>query len=173
MIYLDTAALMKLVRRERESDALVEWLDDRQDALLVSSTLVEVEAARALRPPSRRSCPRFRRCPAASRGTRSIRSCAARQRHTTRRHFAPSTRSTWQRRRSCWAPGSEAFVTYDVRLLSAARGFDMSVASPGRIQVHHYRSMPVRRTSRATCHGKRETAASPVRGGCGSKPPGP
>jgi hypothetical protein len=39
MIYLDTAALVKLLRRERESDALVDWLDDRPDTLLVTSTL--------------------------------------------------------------------------------------------------------------------------------------
>jgi len=49
MIYLDTAALVKLVRREPESDALADWLDARMDTLLVSSVLVEVELPRALR----------------------------------------------------------------------------------------------------------------------------
>lgn len=49
MIYLDTAALVKLVRREAESDALVDWLHARQDDMLVSSALVEVELPRALR----------------------------------------------------------------------------------------------------------------------------
>jgi uncharacterized protein len=29
MIYFDTAAKVKLVRREMESDALADWLDDR------------------------------------------------------------------------------------------------------------------------------------------------
>ncbi|MPY77752.1 MAG: PIN domain-containing protein [Actinophytocola sp.] len=49
MIYLDTAALVKLVRREPESDALADWLDQATDADLVSSALCEVELPRALR----------------------------------------------------------------------------------------------------------------------------
>ena len=49
MIYLDTAALVKLVGVERESGALVEWLDKRGDERLGSSALVEVELPRALR----------------------------------------------------------------------------------------------------------------------------
>jgi hypothetical protein len=49
MIYLDTAALVKLVRREMASDALVDWIGDHPDELLVSSTLAEVELPRALR----------------------------------------------------------------------------------------------------------------------------
>ncbi len=49
MIYLDTAALVKLIRCEPESDALADWLDARMDTLLVSSVLVEVELPRALR----------------------------------------------------------------------------------------------------------------------------
>lgn len=49
MIYLDTAALVKLVRVEAESAALVEWLNARQDQSLVASALVEVEVPRALR----------------------------------------------------------------------------------------------------------------------------
>jgi uncharacterized protein len=49
MIYLDTAALVKLLRREPECDALVDWLDDRADTLLVTSTLSEVGLPRALR----------------------------------------------------------------------------------------------------------------------------
>jgi predicted nucleic acid-binding protein len=49
MVYLDTAALVKLVRREVASDALVDWIGDHPDELLVSSTLAEVELPRALR----------------------------------------------------------------------------------------------------------------------------
>jgi predicted nucleic acid-binding protein len=49
IIYLDTAALVKLVRREPESDALADWLDARSELMLVSSALVEVELPRALR----------------------------------------------------------------------------------------------------------------------------
>jgi predicted nucleic acid-binding protein len=49
VIYLDTAALIKLIRIEAESAALVEWLNARQEEPLVASALVEVEVPRALR----------------------------------------------------------------------------------------------------------------------------
>lgn len=49
MIYLDTAALVKLVRVEGESAALVSWLNARATEAYVASALVEVELPRALR----------------------------------------------------------------------------------------------------------------------------
>lgn len=49
MIYLDTAALVKLVRVETESAALVAWLNERSAEPLVASALVEVELPRPLR----------------------------------------------------------------------------------------------------------------------------
>jgi predicted nucleic acid-binding protein len=49
VIYLDTAALVKLVRVEAESAALVTWLNARATEPLVASALVEVELPRALR----------------------------------------------------------------------------------------------------------------------------
>ena len=49
MIYLDTSALVKLIRREEESDALGDWLDDRIDLPWSTSTLTEVELTRAIR----------------------------------------------------------------------------------------------------------------------------
>ena len=49
MIYLDTAALVKLVRVEAESAALVAWLNASSGEPLVASALVEVEVPRALR----------------------------------------------------------------------------------------------------------------------------
>src|ERR1700739_4061092 len=49
MLYLDTSALMKLMRREPESDALADWLDAHTSVPWVSSTLIEVELPRALR----------------------------------------------------------------------------------------------------------------------------
>lgn len=48
MIYLDSAALVKLVHDETESEALRSWLDERIDTPWVSSVLVEIEAFRAL-----------------------------------------------------------------------------------------------------------------------------
>jgi hypothetical protein len=49
MIYLDSAAVVKLVRAEPFTTDLVDWLRVRTSSLLVSSALVEVEVARALR----------------------------------------------------------------------------------------------------------------------------
>lgn len=49
MLYLDASALMKLIRREPESDTLADWLDARASSPWVSSTLIEVELPRALR----------------------------------------------------------------------------------------------------------------------------
>lgn len=49
MLYLDTSALVKLVRREPESDALADWLDSRAPSPWVASALIEIELPRALR----------------------------------------------------------------------------------------------------------------------------
>ena len=49
MIYLDSSALMKLVRREDETVALTEWLDLRADQPVVTSELGRVEVLRAAR----------------------------------------------------------------------------------------------------------------------------
>ena len=49
MIYLDSAAIVKLIRREKETEALHEWLTAEQDKTLVASSLVLTEVPRALR----------------------------------------------------------------------------------------------------------------------------
>jgi uncharacterized protein len=48
MIYLDSAAVVKLVHAEPESQALRDWLDERAETGWISSVLVEIEAFRAL-----------------------------------------------------------------------------------------------------------------------------
>jgi len=48
MIYLDSAAIVKLAHAESESQALREWLDDRADVGWVSSVFAEIESVRAL-----------------------------------------------------------------------------------------------------------------------------
>jgi len=48
MIYLDSAAVVKLVHAEQESQALRDWLDERAETGWISSVLVEIEAFRAL-----------------------------------------------------------------------------------------------------------------------------
>lgn len=48
MIYLDSAAVVKLVHVEPESPALRAWLDERAETGWLSSVLVEIELFRAL-----------------------------------------------------------------------------------------------------------------------------
>lgn len=48
MIYLDSAAVVKLVHAEAESQALRDWLDERADIGWTSSALLEIESFRAL-----------------------------------------------------------------------------------------------------------------------------
>ena len=48
MIYLDSAAVVKLVHTKPESAALRGWLDERAGTGWISSVLVEIESFRAL-----------------------------------------------------------------------------------------------------------------------------
>src|ERR1700692_1704220 len=48
MIYLDSAAVVKLAHAEPESSALRDWLDQRAESGWVSSVLAEIESFRAL-----------------------------------------------------------------------------------------------------------------------------
>jgi len=48
MIYLDSAAVVKLAHVEPESGALRRWLDERAETGWISSVLTEIEAFRAL-----------------------------------------------------------------------------------------------------------------------------
>ena len=48
MIYLDSAAVVKLAHAEPESAALHHWLDERAETGWISSILTEIEAFRAL-----------------------------------------------------------------------------------------------------------------------------
>ena len=48
MIYLDSAAIVKLVHAEAESAALRAWLGERADTGWISSVLAEIESFRAL-----------------------------------------------------------------------------------------------------------------------------
>ena len=48
MMYLDSAAVVKLVHTEPESAALRGWLDERAETGWISSVLTEIESFRAL-----------------------------------------------------------------------------------------------------------------------------
>jgi predicted nucleic acid-binding protein len=48
VIYLDSAAIVKLVHAESETEALRHWLDERAETGWTSSVLAEIESSRAL-----------------------------------------------------------------------------------------------------------------------------
>ncbi|HEX5742096.1 MAG TPA: type II toxin-antitoxin system VapC family toxin [Pilimelia sp.] len=132
MIYLDTAALVKLVRVERESAALVSWLAARATEAFVASVLVEVELPRALR----RSQPGALGsvAPVLSRLHRveinaSVRATAAAYREATLRSLDAIHLATAE---MLIASGKAltSFVTYDLRLATAARQLGLPVAAP-------------------------------------------
>ena len=134
MIYLDTSALVKLVRQEPASSDLVSWLGGRPSAALISSALVEVELPRALRRYAPEALPVVPgllarlylleidatvRATAAAFRDPQLRSLDAI--HLATAHLAGSS-----------ADPVEAFVAYDKRLLDAGAASGLLVASPGR-----------------------------------------
>ena len=60
MIYLDSAAVVKLAHAEPGSAALRRWLEERAETGWISSVLTEIEAFRAL---ARYAPARFPACP--------------------------------------------------------------------------------------------------------------
>lgn len=127
-IYLDSAAVVKLVHAENETDALRDWLDERIDSSWTSSALLEVEAFRAL----------VRNAPAAAARLHAvldlvhlvdldvgIRILAQTVRPATVRSLDAIHLATALRVR----PAS--FVTYDKRLADAAQNAGLSVEMPG------------------------------------------
>jgi predicted nucleic acid-binding protein len=132
MLYLDTAALVKLVRPEPESEALADWLDARSPAPWVSSVLVEVELPRALR----------RTQPALLAGVPAVIARLARYeidevvRATAAAYPDPDLLGLdaihLATASAVFGTRLDAFVTYDHRLLEAAKGVGLPVASPGQ-----------------------------------------
>lgn len=137
MIYLDTAALVKLVRREPESDALTEWLEARPDVLRLTSTLAEVELRRALRwvePALLTSVPEVLERVARHEIDASVRRRAADYADPHLRSLDAIHLATAQ---VALGPRLTAFVTYDRRLLAAAAAESLPVAHPGAVEKEH------------------------------------
>lgn len=135
MIYLDSSAIVKLVRLEAESTPLTDWLACRAEpAQLLSSALVEVEVARALRRVAPEALPGVSvvlartirvdinaaiRARAAAYPDAMLRSLDAI--HLATAEFVGAR------------PGAQldAFLTYDGKLAEAATAIGLPVASPG------------------------------------------
>ena len=130
MIYLDTSAVAKLVVEEAESSALAQWVDDRSDDVLCTSALTRVELLLAA---SRRSPDTV---PAALAILAQLAIVplddlvlegAATASPTTLRsldaiHLASAT---------SLLPDRGTVVSYDQRLLDAARGLGLEAVMPG------------------------------------------
>lgn len=134
MIYLDSAAVVKLVRQEECSADLVAWINNHQDVPLVSSALVEVEVPRALR----RSAPQALVGVPSAVGRlfrveidANVRATAAAFTEPTLRTLDAIHLATAQVLINEAGTPLTAFVTYDQRLLAAATAAGLSTSSPG------------------------------------------
>lgn len=127
-IYLDSAAIVKLVHAENETDALREWLDERIDSPWTSSVLLEIEAFRALARYAPGSASRLHLVLDLVNLVDidvGIRILAQTVRPTTIRSLDAIHLATALRVRP------EFFVTYDKRLADAAREAGLVVEMPG------------------------------------------
>ncbi|GAA2512091.1 type II toxin-antitoxin system VapC family toxin [Pilimelia columellifera] len=135
MIYLDSAAVVKLVRQEAHSADLVTWLNAHDDVPLVCSALVEVEVPRAIR----RSAPQALIGVPATVGRLFRLEIDSTVRATAAAFAEPALRSldaihlaTAQVLINESGAPLVAFVTYDRRLLACAEDAGLPVASPGQ-----------------------------------------
>ncbi len=129
MIYLDSAAVVKLVHAEPESPALRLWLDKRAETGWISSVLTEIESFRAL---ARYAPEAVSRLPAVLDQIdlidldQRIRILARTVQPVTVRSLDAIHLGTALQSR----PGLTSLVTYDKRLLDAARVAGLPVDSP-------------------------------------------
>ena len=129
MIYLDSAAVVKLVHAEPESAALRRWLDERAEIQWISSVLTEIESFRAL---ARHAPEAASRLPAVLDLidlidlNQRIRMLARTVTPTTVRSLDTIHLATALRSRTSLT----SFVTYDKRLLDAAQAAGLPIDSP-------------------------------------------
>lgn len=135
MIYLETSALVKLIRIETESDALGRWLDEHTEMRWITSTLTEVELPRAIRaaaPEGLAAVPTLLARLDRFEINDVIRSTAGAYPNPTLRSLDAIHLATAQVAASV-APLA-ALVTYDDRLTQAAEDLAVSVTAPGKTQ---------------------------------------
>jgi uncharacterized protein len=135
VIYLDSAAIVKLAHPESESAALQAWLAQRAGMTRVTSALAGVEVPRAI----------MRHAPASQPNVQVVLGTVARfeideaVRTLAASYTDPLLRSldaihlaTAQVLSAEMSEPVDAFVTYDHRLLAAARSAGLAAASPGQ-----------------------------------------
>jgi uncharacterized protein len=138
VIYLDSAAIVKLAHPEAESPALQSWLADRADMLRVTSALAEIEVPRAVRlhaPASQQTVPLVLGTIARFEIDIAVRTVAASYSDPQLRSLDAIHLATAQVLSAELGEAVDAFVTYDNRLLAAAKSAGFATASPGTKQA--------------------------------------
>jgi predicted nucleic acid-binding protein len=134
VIYLDTCSAIKLAYSEPETVELNTWLAERHGTRLISSVLMEVELERALRRNAPRALPMvsaiLRRIILLE-ITPEIRRMAASYADPLLRSLDAIHLATAQTVASFPGEGLSDFVSYDKRLISAAREAGVHVEHPG------------------------------------------
>jgi predicted nucleic acid-binding protein len=131
VIYLDALAIVKLVRQEACTEDLVAWLNERPAIRLVTSTLTEVEVARALRRWAPQALPGLSGATGRCYQLELDPSVRAAARELTDRHLSASDAVHIATALRLGAH-LEAFVTSDPERLAAAVRAGLPVVSPGR-----------------------------------------
>jgi uncharacterized protein len=129
MIYLDSAAVVKLVHAEAESQALRDWLDERAETGWISSVLTEVESFRALAkyaPEAASKLPAVLDLIDLIELDQSVRIMAQTAKPVTVRSLDAIHLGTALHARQSLT----SFITYDKRLLDAARAAGLPTDSP-------------------------------------------
>lgn len=132
MIYLDSSALMKLVRAEAETEDLIDWLDAEQAEHAVTSELGRIEVFRAARRAGPEAVAEAHTVIGdldlvPLNGTVQDLACdvgVAQLRTLDAIHLASAV---------LVRNALTAFVAYDDRLVDAARSLDLPVIVPGQI----------------------------------------
>lgn len=142
MIYLDSCAIVKLIREESESTALQTWLDSRPEGLVVTSELALAEVMRVVRRNNHDDegvlvdADRLTAELEYARGVLDGLALITLDRDTMERSgalAAPMVRTLDAIHLVSaleWVPGSVVFVTYDRRLAAAAADAGTVVVSP-------------------------------------------
>lgn len=131
MIYLDSSAVMKLVRREAETAGILEWLQLHRDLPAVTSELGRVEVLRAARRAGANALAEAR----AVVGDLDLISLDRAVQDVACDVGEPSLRTLDALHLASALLLGDALtvlVTYDHRLADAARATGLVVASPGR-----------------------------------------